>query len=113
VVVVRTGNVNGPGVDGPNDASYMNTLSNLYLGFDAVVADLPAQKILCVISGTAGIDHDVWYSHPRGAEPDVRSRRADEAMEVSLRSAGTTDLEERLNGLGHGRFNLDLSAHQR
>jgi hypothetical protein len=76
------------------------------LGVEAHIADLRTGRSLCFVHAAGGLNDRVHYAYPRDAAPDVQRQHADEAIEARLRSAATTALEQKLNTLNHGPFNL-------
>ncbi|MFB4316690.1 hypothetical protein [Actinomadura sp. 21ATH] len=100
VVVVWTDRSEGFAQNGPWDDT---------LGVEAHIADLRTGKSLCFVHAAGGLGDRgrILYAYPGNGGPGAREESASEAVDSILRSAGKTELEKKLNGLGRGHFDLD------
>jgi hypothetical protein len=100
VVVTRVFNIDG-------GSATRASFTGGSMDVEAVIADLRSHGILCTVSVKAVLTaEDLMYRFPQGADADTQSRSAQSAVETALVGTATALLEERLNSLGHGTFDL-------
>ncbi len=100
VVVTRVSDIN------PGSATRA-TFTGGSMDVEAVIADLRSHAMVCTASAKAVLTvEDLMYRFPEGADADAQSRSAQNAVETALVDTATALLEKRLNGLGHGTFDL-------
>lgn len=95
VVVIRVIDITPP--------SIYEISKPVLIDFDASIVELSTQKVLCTITTQAEAESAYLYSYTEGA--DKQQEKA-EAYRDHISRAGSRILEERLNSLGRGTFDL-------